>query len=923
MTPKTNNKDDLRTRDGLPLSFVNYSREIFENIYGLPILSGDFRITKGQVPDFYTIEYTTSQMDFTMDKYRSNIKHTATLQISPQPTAAAAATTKDSENTDDSHSNHVVRIISSNSVLPTDVSSDVVLTKQAPPLPDLGNNKDHSSSSSSSSSTFAVLRKVTSTGGGGGGGSNGKAGGTRLVEIWNNGVLLKSVDVTDQHGEFYADSTFGGLQWSLCRKYLVYVAEHPERAKASRKTIKRDSSDIEEDYDKDKDVEDGGYAGVADPRRYDLDTDWGETFNKKRPSAIFVFDINKEKIVKIHYDELAKQGISPGQPLIYRHNSEGLKLVFTGYKYNLRKYGIVYCQNRPTAIYQTDLLPSSQSDKAGDEKKKKKDGELINLTKEYQSVRSPRISPCGRYLVFIISRVGGAHAGISRLGLLDLSKIFSSPSVESPKIRVLVPEIDDPYAHDNNNGGGDEFVLPKEFPGIYADQLPTDCCWVKLENNGSGSGDDNDLSSYVILVNSLWRSRKTLLAIDFASDGTNKSRVTDLGILATTKKGNSKESCGVITSVDNYLVVTRESPNTLPQVAIAVLERNGDDDGGLQIKSYPIDLPGLQRLQSDTPTAAAAANDNKDEGFSSKSLEELIEWEVVDYPERSMEIESIMIRSKQPTNYTRYFWPSISSSSSSTNNNGEDGTSTSSQPPPRPCVIYPHGGPHSTYFTTFFKEPVALALMGFTVVLVNYTGSPGFGQNSIQKLLGKIGDLEIEDTQYIARKLISQNQIDKDRIIFNGGSHSGLMGAHVAGRYQNFYKAILLRNPVINVGENSVNSDIPDWGWSESGLDHEFEMPRLMDPESYRKMWELSPQQYVDRVVDPVLLNLGDSDRRVPPTQGVFYYYLLKSRGKCTVECKMYPGVGHPLESVEAQRDCFVYSCQFVARFITDLVQKK
>ena len=150
--------------------------------------------------------------------------------------------------------------------------------------------------------------------------------------------------------------------------------------------------------------------------------------------------------------------------------------------------------------------------------------------------------------------------------------------------------------------------------------------------------------------------------------------------------------------------------------------------------------------------------------------------------------------------------------------------------------------------------------------------------------MGNIGSLEVSDTQYIAESLISKGLVDKDRVIYNGGSHSGFMGAHLAGRFQGFYKAIILRNPVINVAENSVNSDIPDWGWSEVGFSFDFSQPRLMDPESYKKLWDISPQQYVDKVVDPVLLNIGECDRRVPPTQGKFYYHLLKSRGKSPVE---------------------------------------
>lgn len=57
------------------------------------------------------------------------------------------------------------------------------------------------------------------------------------------------------------------------------------------------------------------------------------------------------------------------------------------------------------------------------------------------------------------------------------------------------------------------------------------------------------------------------------------------------------------------------------------------------------------------------------------------------------------------------------------------------------------GGPHVSYDTSFQLIPACLALLGFAVALVNYTGSKGFGKKSVDELIGNIGEMEVMDTQ--------------------------------------------------------------------------------------------------------------------------------------------------------------------------------
>lgn len=68
------------------------------------------------------------------------------------------------------------------------------------------------------------------------------------------------------------------------------------------------------------------------------------------------------------------------------------------------------------------------------------------------------------------------------------------------------------------------------------------------------------------------------------------------------------------------------------------------------------------------------------------------------------------------------------------------------------------------------------------------------------------------------------------------------------------------------------------------GLDgYDFKGPcKIASDSDLVRMRQCSPIAYVDNVKAPTLVCLGGSDRRVPPSQGIEYYHMLKSRGITT-----------------------------------------
>lgn len=135
----------------------------------------------------------------------------------------------------------------------------------------------------------------------------------------------------------------------------------------------------------------------------------------------------------------------------------------------------------------------------------------------------------------------------------------------------------------------------------------------------------------------------------------------------------------------------------------------------------------------------------------------------------------------------------------------------------------------------------------------------------------------------------------------------------VIGQYPLFFSAAVMRNPVISVGEMLSVSDIPDWTYWEFGLP--FGPTSTLTTQTFDTLQKASPISYVDAVSTPVLLQIGEIDRRVPPTQGINYYYSLKGRGK-EVEMDVYPGNGHSLDLVEAELAVFESTREWFVRFL-------
>lgn len=70
-------------------------------------------------------------------------------------------------------------------------------------------------------------------------------------------------------------------------------------------------------------------------------------------------------------------------------------------------------------------------------------------------------------------------------------------------------------------------------------------------------------------------------------------------------------------------------------------------------------------------------------------------------------------------------------------------------------------------------------------------------------------------------------------------------------------------------------------------------------------MWDASPIARIDNVSAPTLMALGMSDKRVPPSQGLEYYYALRSKNIPT-KLLTYGEDDHAIDKVQSEADHWI-----------------
>jgi len=201
----------------------------------------------------------------------------------------------------------------------------------------------------------------------------------------------------------------------------------------------------------------------------------------------------------------------------------------------------------------------------------------------------------------------------------------------------------------------------------------------------------------------------------------------------------------------------------------------------------------------------------------------------------------------------------------------------------RPLVHMIHGGPHGMFGDTFHFRWNAhtFAAPGYVVALVNFHGSTSWGQDFATSIHGAWGDLPTQDILSATDHLLERGFVDEDRMAITGGSYGGYLTTWLTTQTDRFACAVA----------HAAVTDLPGMYASDvtMGRIRAYGAEYWEDPDTVDR-W--NPARHTAGCRTPTLVIAGERDARVPPTQGLELYGILKAKG---VEARLvyYPDENH------------------------------
>jgi len=203
-----------------------------------------------------------------------------------------------------------------------------------------------------------------------------------------------------------------------------------------------------------------------------------------------------------------------------------------------------------------------------------------------------------------------------------------------------------------------------------------------------------------------------------------------------------------------------------------------------------------------------------------------------------------------------------------------------------PIAFIVHGGPQVSFQNqwNWRWNAQAYAARGYAAVIIDFHGSPGYGQAFTDSISQPWGDRPFEDLQ---KGLAAAEQqypwLDGQRACSLGASYGGYMQNWIAGNWPDAFRCIVNHDGIFDTRSMYYTTE-ELWftEWENGG-------PYYKAPEIHERF---NPANYVTKWQTPMLVIHGGHDYRVPDSQGIATFTALQRLG---IESKLlyFPDENH------------------------------
>ncbi len=200
-----------------------------------------------------------------------------------------------------------------------------------------------------------------------------------------------------------------------------------------------------------------------------------------------------------------------------------------------------------------------------------------------------------------------------------------------------------------------------------------------------------------------------------------------------------------------------------------------------------------------------------------------------------------------------------------------------------PLVHLIHGGPHGIFGDgwQWRWNAQSFAAAGYLVAMVNFHGSTSFGQDYAMSIHGAWGDKPYRDIEAVTNHLVGLGLADEQRMAVAGGSYGGYLTSFITGQTSR-YACAVAHAAVTNLA-GMYASDVT------SGRARAYGAEIWEDRAAVERY---SPSSHASGYATPTLVVVGERDYRVPSSQGLELYGVLKAKG-VPARLLYYPLEGH------------------------------